>query len=118
LVAEGRVTSPAIQTTAVGEVPVEIDVEEGFGWMRQLPPVFGPEFPDRVLVARAAGLEPGDLDPDLPAQVVSTGLARCSHRSATFRPSAAPSGTLEPPARSASGPAESACTCSPSPPRV
>ncbi len=74
LVAEGRVTSPAIQTTAVGEVPVEIDVEEGFGWMRQRPPVFGAEFPDRALIARAAGLEPGDLDPDLPAQVVSTGL--------------------------------------------
>jgi trans-2,3-dihydro-3-hydroxyanthranilate isomerase len=74
MVAEGRVTSPAIQTTAVGEVPVEIDIEESFGWMRQLPPVFGPEFADRALVARAAGLEPGDLDPDLPAQVVSTGL--------------------------------------------
>lgn len=74
LVAEGRVSSPAIQTTAVGEVHVEIDVEEGFGWMRQRPPVFGPEFPDRVLVARAAGLEVDDLDPDLPAQVVSTGL--------------------------------------------
>src|SRR5436190_23987267 len=41
MVAEGRVTSPAIQTTAVGEVPVEIDVEEGFGWMRQRPPMFG-----------------------------------------------------------------------------
>jgi trans-2,3-dihydro-3-hydroxyanthranilate isomerase len=74
MVAEGRVTSPAIQTTAVGEVPVEIDIEESFGWMRQLPPVFGPEFADRALVARAAGLEPGDLDPDLSAQVVSTGL--------------------------------------------
>jgi trans-2,3-dihydro-3-hydroxyanthranilate isomerase len=74
LVAEERVTSPVIQTTSVGEVPVEIDVEEGFGWMRQRPPVFGPEFPDRALVARAAGLEPDDLAPDLPAQVVSTGL--------------------------------------------
>ncbi|MBA3691197.1 MAG: PhzF family phenazine biosynthesis protein [Actinobacteria bacterium] len=74
LVAEGRVSSPVIQTTAVGEVHVEIDVEEGFGWMRQRPPVFGPEFPDRVLVARAAGLEVDDLDPDLPPQVVSTGL--------------------------------------------
>jgi trans-2,3-dihydro-3-hydroxyanthranilate isomerase len=74
MVAEGRVTSPAIQTTAVGEVPVEIDVEDGSGWMRQRPPVFGPEFPDRALIARAAGLHPGDLDPNLPAQVVSTGL--------------------------------------------
>jgi trans-2,3-dihydro-3-hydroxyanthranilate isomerase len=75
LVAEGRVTSPVIQTTAVGEVPVEIDLEEGFGWMRQRPPVFGAEFGGRDAIARAAGLEPGDLHPELPAQVVSTGLA-------------------------------------------
>lgn len=74
MVAEGRVTSPVVQTTAVGEVPVEIDVDENFGWMRQRPPVFGPEFPDRALIARAAGLESDDLDPDLPAHVVSTGL--------------------------------------------
>jgi trans-2,3-dihydro-3-hydroxyanthranilate isomerase len=75
LVAEGRVTSPVVQTTAVGEVAVEIDLEEGFGWMRQRPPVFGPEFGDRAAIARAAGLEPGDLHQELPAQVVSTGLA-------------------------------------------
>jgi trans-2,3-dihydro-3-hydroxyanthranilate isomerase len=75
MVAEGRVTSPAIQTTTVGEVPVEIDVEEGFGWMRQRPPVFGSEFGDRDAIARAAGLDTEELHPDLPAQVVSTGLA-------------------------------------------
>ena len=75
MVAEGMVTSPAIQTTAVGEVPVEIDVEEGFGWMRQRPPAFGPEFGDRDAIARAAGLDAGDLHADMPAQVVSTGLA-------------------------------------------
>jgi trans-2,3-dihydro-3-hydroxyanthranilate isomerase len=74
MVAEGRVTTPAIQTTTVGEVPVEIDLEEGFGWMRQRPPSFGAEFTDRVAIARAAGLEPEDLHPDLPGQVVSTGL--------------------------------------------
>jgi trans-2,3-dihydro-3-hydroxyanthranilate isomerase len=75
MVAEGRVTTPAIQTTTVGEVPVEIDLEEGFGWMRQRPPVFGDECTDRHAIARAAGLELGDLHPDLPAQMVSTGLA-------------------------------------------
>jgi trans-2,3-dihydro-3-hydroxyanthranilate isomerase len=75
LVAQGRVTSPAIQTTTVGEVPVEIDLEEGSGWMVQRPPVFGDEFADRDAIARAAGLEPGDMHPELPAQVVSTGLA-------------------------------------------
>jgi trans-2,3-dihydro-3-hydroxyanthranilate isomerase len=74
LVAEGRVTSPVVQTTAVGEVPVEIDLAGGFGWMTQFPPVFDSEFDDRDLVARAAGLAPGDLHPDLPMQVVSTGL--------------------------------------------
>ena len=75
MVAEGRVTSPAIQTTAVGEVPVEIDLEEGSGWMLQRPPTFGDEVADRDALARAAGLVPGDLHPELPAQVVSTGLA-------------------------------------------
>ena len=74
LVSEGRVTSPVVQTTAVGEVPVEIDLEEGSGWMRQRPPDFGDEFGDRAAIARAAGLEPDDMHPDLPAQVVSTGL--------------------------------------------
>jgi len=59
----------------VGEVPVEIDVEEGFGWMRQRPPAFDEEFPDGEAIAAAAGLRVGDLHPDLPAQVVSTGLA-------------------------------------------
>ena len=75
MVGEGRVTSPAIQTTAVGEVPVEIDLEDGSGRMLQRPPVFGDEFHDRAAIAAAAGLESDDLHPDLPAQVVSTGLA-------------------------------------------
>jgi len=74
MVAEGRVRSPAIQTTTVGEVPVEVDVEDGSGWMQQRPPVFGDEFHASDAIARAAGLEPIDLHPDLPAQVVSTGL--------------------------------------------
>jgi trans-2,3-dihydro-3-hydroxyanthranilate isomerase len=74
MVSEGRVMSPVIQTTAVGEVPVEIDLEDGSGRMRQRPPVFGDEFDDRGAIARAAGLQPDDLHPELPAQVVSTGL--------------------------------------------
>jgi trans-2,3-dihydro-3-hydroxyanthranilate isomerase len=36
--------------------------------------MFGPEFHDRSVVAEAAGLEPDDLHPDLPMQVISTGL--------------------------------------------
>ncbi len=75
MVAEGRVKSPVVQTTKAGDVPVEIDVEAGSGWMRQLAPEFGPEFDDRELLARACGISVDDLHPDLPAQVISTGLA-------------------------------------------
>jgi len=74
MVSEGRVTSPAIQTVEAGEVPVEVDVDSNWAWMRQLPPVFGPEFADRELIARAIGLTAGDLQPDLPVRTVSTGL--------------------------------------------
>ena len=71
---DGLITSPAVQTTAVGEVPVEANVDTGFAWMTQRPPAFGDEFDDRDLLARAAGLDAGELHPDLPAQIVSTGL--------------------------------------------
>ena len=71
---DGRITSPAIQTTAVGDVTVEVDVGDGFAWMTQHPSVFGDEFADRDLLAHAAGLDADDLHPDLPAQIVSTGL--------------------------------------------
>jgi len=74
MVSEGRVTSPAIQTVEAGEIPVEVDVDSNWVWMRQLPAVFGPEFADRELIARAIGLSPDDLHPDLPVCTVSTGL--------------------------------------------
>jgi PhzF family phenazine biosynthesis protein len=74
LVSEGRLSTSALQTTAAGDVPVEIDPDEGFGWMRQLPPEFGVEFTESALVAEAAGLSVDDLHIDLPVQVVSTGL--------------------------------------------
>jgi len=74
MVSEGRVTSPVIQTSPAGEVPVEIDAEAGNGWMTQLPPEFGSQFDDRDLLARALRLSVDDLHPELPAQVVSTGL--------------------------------------------
>jgi trans-2,3-dihydro-3-hydroxyanthranilate isomerase len=74
MVSEGRVTSPATQVIRAGEIRVEVDAEAGFAWMTQLTPEFGPEFDDRDLLARATGLSPEDLHPDLPAQVVSTGL--------------------------------------------
>ncbi|MEP7033914.1 MAG: PhzF family phenazine biosynthesis protein [Actinomycetota bacterium] len=74
LVSEGRVTSPATQVVRAGEIPVEVDAEAGFAWMTQLAPEFGAEFDDVDLLARATGLLPEDMHPDLPAQVVSTGL--------------------------------------------
>ena len=75
LVSEGRVSSPLVQTTAAGEVPVEIDLDARFGWSRHLPSEIGPVFEERGLVARATGLSADDLHPELPMQVVSTGLA-------------------------------------------
>jgi len=74
LVSEGRVTTPGTQTTAAGEVPVEVDLASNTAWMTQLPVEFGNVFEDRALIARAIGLEPGDLEPDLPVQTVTTGL--------------------------------------------
>jgi len=75
LASEGRVSPRAIQTTEAGDVPVEIDVEAGSGWMQQLPPTFDDAVDDRAVVAEAAGLVADDLVPDLPVRSVSTGLA-------------------------------------------
>jgi trans-2,3-dihydro-3-hydroxyanthranilate isomerase len=74
LASEGRIQASAIQTTAIGDVAVEVDLESGFAWMTQRPPEFGPEFPGREVVAEASGLAPDDVHPDLPMQVISTGL--------------------------------------------
>jgi trans-2,3-dihydro-3-hydroxyanthranilate isomerase len=74
MVSERRVTSPATQVVAAGEIPVEVDLGAGFAWMTQLPAEFGPAFADRELIARAIGLGVEDLDADLPIGTVSTGL--------------------------------------------
>ena len=74
LVSEGRVSTPATQLIAAGEIPVEVDLETGTAWMTQLPAEFGPIFPDRDLIASAIGLTTADLDPGRPVQTVSTGL--------------------------------------------
>src|SRR6185503_4079838 len=47
-----------------------------FGRMRQKDPVFGTVH-DREAVARALGLTADDLDPGLPVETVSTGMAFC-----------------------------------------
>jgi trans-2,3-dihydro-3-hydroxyanthranilate isomerase len=75
LASEGRVTPDVVQTSAAGDVPVEVDVAAGFAWMRQLPPTMGQPFEDREAVARAAGLELEDLTDGLPIVPASTGLA-------------------------------------------
>ena len=75
LAAAGRVDASVIQTVAAGEIPVEVDVSSGRARMRQLEPEFGAEFVDRDTLAAAVSLPVSDLHPQLPAQVVSTGLA-------------------------------------------
>lgn len=59
----------------VGRIPVRFEEVGGklFGEMLQRDPVMG-SFHDKRAVALAAGLEPGDIDPELPIQTVSTGL--------------------------------------------
>ena len=74
MVSEGRVSSPAVQVVTAGEIPVEVDVATNTAWMTQLPVEFRQPFDDRRLIARAVGLEEGDLHPNLPVQTVSTGL--------------------------------------------
>jgi trans-2,3-dihydro-3-hydroxyanthranilate isomerase len=74
MVSEGRVTSPATQVVAAGEIPVEVDVDGRFAWMTQLAAEFGPPFEDRELIAGALGLGVEDLRDDVPIGTVSTGL--------------------------------------------
>jgi trans-2,3-dihydro-3-hydroxyanthranilate isomerase len=61
----------------VGKVPVRFDEKPGqpvFGEMTQVDPKFG-ERHDREAVVRACGLRDGDIDPSLPIQTISTGVA-------------------------------------------
>jgi trans-2,3-dihydro-3-hydroxyanthranilate isomerase len=74
LASEGRLNARAVQTSAAGDVPVEVDLAGGIAWMQQLPPVFGEPVVDRAAVAAAAGLEPSDLIDVLPIVVGSAGI--------------------------------------------
>jgi len=61
----------------VGKVPVHFEEDSGgplFGEMTQIDPVFGARH-DREAVVRAAGLHDGDIDPSLPVETISTGVA-------------------------------------------
>jgi trans-2,3-dihydro-3-hydroxyanthranilate isomerase len=74
LVSGGRVPASLVQTSAAGDVPVQVDLEGRRATMLQLPPVFGEPIEDRMAVAAGAGLEPRDLVADLPVVAVSTGI--------------------------------------------
>jgi trans-2,3-dihydro-3-hydroxyanthranilate isomerase len=74
LVAEGRITSPAMQSVPGGEFRVEADPDAGTAGMQQGQPVFGGEISDLGSVARMVGLTPADLRGEWPPQVVTTGL--------------------------------------------
>jgi len=60
----------------VGKVPVSFhaNAEGVFGEMKQVDPIFG-QVHNRGKVAQALGLNTAELEPDLPIQTVSTGLA-------------------------------------------
>ncbi len=53
LASEGRVGPHVVQTSAAGDVPVEVDLAAGSAWMEQLPPSFGDEIDDRERRSRA-----------------------------------------------------------------
>jgi trans-2,3-dihydro-3-hydroxyanthranilate isomerase len=56
----------------VGPIPVTFS-PDGYSWMRQIEPIFGPQHDAQVL-ADILGLDSSDLDERFPVQEVSTGL--------------------------------------------
>jgi trans-2,3-dihydro-3-hydroxyanthranilate isomerase len=83
LVGRGLVDSPPpdrpslILDLNIGPVQVDLEPRERglpFVWMNHRLPQFGPRREDRARIAAALGLEESDLDPDLPVEVVSTGV--------------------------------------------
>jgi trans-2,3-dihydro-3-hydroxyanthranilate isomerase len=73
-----RASEPVINLELkAGKVPVAFSRDakgQLFGEMTQNDPVFG-KVHNKEDIARATGLKPHDLDPNLPAQTVSTGLS-------------------------------------------
>ncbi|HEX8855799.1 MAG TPA: PhzF family phenazine biosynthesis protein [Thermoleophilaceae bacterium] len=73
--ARGEETARYVQQTHAGLQPIEVR-KDGDAWiasMLQEPPEFGEEPPPDVVLA-AVSLEPGEAHPELPAQVVATGV--------------------------------------------
>jgi trans-2,3-dihydro-3-hydroxyanthranilate isomerase len=74
--ARGERDARYVQQTPAGLQPVEVRLRDGgraHASMLQEPAAFGPEL-DPAAVLAPAGLAPADADPELPAQVVSTGV--------------------------------------------
>jgi trans-2,3-dihydro-3-hydroxyanthranilate isomerase len=73
--ARSEATVSYTQQTGAGLQPIDVEVEDGTirASMLQEPAVFGPEL-DAGEVLRAAGLSDADAHPELPCQVLSTGL--------------------------------------------
>jgi len=70
-----------------GKVPVRFEESPGqpvFGEMTQIDPEFGATH-DREEVARASGLNYGEIDPSLPIQTISTGVPLRSFPYAVWR---------------------------------
>jgi trans-2,3-dihydro-3-hydroxyanthranilate isomerase len=81
LAAAGRLRSGTLKAVfelGIGPTPVGLDWgPEGlrFAWMTQSIPTLGPTITDTVAVARALGVQPGDVAVEmLPVQVASSGL--------------------------------------------
>ena len=73
--ARGERAASYVQETEAGCQPIDVQ-RDGDLWhasMLQEPPVFEGE-PEAAHVMAAAGLLPGDADPELPPQAISTGL--------------------------------------------
>ena len=66
----------AVGPISVRFMPQQANEHGVFGTMKQNDPVFG-EVHDRIALAAALGLSVDDLDPEGPAQTVSTGMAFC-----------------------------------------
>jgi trans-2,3-dihydro-3-hydroxyanthranilate isomerase len=75
--ARGDRSASYTQQTGAGLQPIDVELGDGVARasMLQEPATFGPEV-DEDAVMRALGLRPGDAAPELPAQVVGTGIAQ------------------------------------------
>ena len=68
----GGQVDQVILNLQVGQIPV-IFSPDGYCWMKQIEPSFGPKHPPETL-AGVLGLDPGEIDPRFPVEEVSTGL--------------------------------------------